>query len=141
MPASPNLASSNWDIADLIRAAAGQEETTNNVVRLTDAAPSATDPESSWTETWELVAQATETIRSNNDRITSVEHRNRELETTYADQVRALQARMKAVDQLLERTEAARAAADGRASQAEARAASAEEFLRRIGAQVRGISR
>ena len=141
MAASPNLASPEWSITDLIRAAAREQETMNQVVRLTSAAPVEADPEASWTETWELVAQATETIRSNDERMTSLANRNRELETTYADQVRALQARMKAVDQLLERTEAARAAADGRASQAEARAASAEEFLRRIGAQVRGISR
>ncbi len=127
MAASPNLLPPEWSIADLIRAAAHEQEPMNQVVRLSKAVPEqAGDTEASWTETWELVADAVESVRSNDERIATLESRNRDLETTYADEVGALQARMKAVEQILDRTESARAAAEERASHAEARATSAE---------------
>jgi len=123
----------DWTLTELIRRSAAAElldETTSRA----DA-----DCERSWTETFELVVQAAEALRSNEARTAELETQKNYLEGRLAGEINELKTRMKATEGLVERTEAARTAAEDRAQRAEERAAKAEEYLARIGQQIRQV--
>ena len=96
---------------------------------VTERPPSAADE---WGETLDLVVHATEIIGAAQSRIAALEERNRDLETTFSEELRGLAARVAAAEQELARTEQRRAAAEQRAERAEKRADAAADWLRRI---------
>jgi hypothetical protein len=85
-----------------------------------------------WSDTLDLVVQATTAINSAHERIAELEARNRDLEVTFADELRALAARVTAAQEDLARGEARRLAAEQRAERAERRADAAAGWLKRI---------
>ena len=123
----------DWTLTDLIRRSAAAE-------RAAEPTPLADDErEKSWTETFELVVQATEAFRSTEARSAELQAQKSYLEGRLANEINELKARMKATEGLVDQTEAARLAAEERAQRAEERAAKAEEYLARIGQQIRQI--
>src|SRR3712207_4270358 len=94
---------SNWNIADLLRAADAEE-----LGPLPDPRP---DARQDWTETCELALRAADTIRRNQSRIEQLEADNAELELGLTSQVRALAVRIRFLETLAARAEAARVAA------------------------------
>ena len=135
----PDIARDDWTIRDLIRAAAAEQDARAVESGDAQAAPDYPEP-NEWTETWALVAGAVDAVRGTEALIAELEARNREVLATHAEDIRAYEARIDRLNQIVARTEAARFAAEERASSAQARAATAEEFLRRIGNQVRGCA-
>lgn len=85
-----------------------------------------------WADTLDLVVQATTIINAAHDRIADLDARNRELEVTFAEELRALAARVTAAQEDLARVEARRVAAEQRADRAERRADAAAGWLKRI---------
>ena len=131
----PSGCHADWRIADLLRAAsAGDvvEEPSPDE----DALPLTAD--AMWAETWGLVLSVQERLRRNERRLAELEAANAELEGHLARQVLSVSSRMKLLEALAHRAEAARAAAEAEAERAEARAAAAGAWLNRIGDAVRG---
>lgn len=85
-----------------------------------------------WSDTLDLVVQATAMINTAHERIAELDARNRELEVSFAEELRALAARVAAAQEDLARVEARRLAAEQRAERAERRADSAAGWLKRI---------
>jgi hypothetical protein len=85
-----------------------------------------------WSDTLNLVVQATAIINTAHERIAELDARNRELEVSFAEELRALAARVAAAQEDLARVEARRLAAEQRAERAERRADSAAGWLKRI---------
>ena len=85
-----------------------------------------------WSDTLDLVVHATAVINAAHERIAELDARNRELEVSFAEELRALAARVAAAQEDLARVEARRLAAEQRAERAERRADAAAGWLRRI---------
>jgi hypothetical protein len=85
-----------------------------------------------WSDTLDLVVQATASIYAAHERIAELEARNRDLEVTFADELRALAARVTTAQEDLARVEARRVASEQRAERAERRADAAAGWLKRI---------
>jgi hypothetical protein len=83
-------------------------------------------------DTLDLVVQATTAINAAHERIAELDARNRDLEVTFAEELRALAARVTAAQEDLARVEARRLAAEQRAERAERRADAAAGWLKRI---------
>ena len=79
-----------------------------------------------------------ERLRRNERRQADLEAENADLEGHLARHAMAVSSRMKLLEALAHRAEAARAAAEAEAERAEARAAAARAWLNRIGDAVRG---
>jgi hypothetical protein len=94
-----------------------------------DAVPQASDE---WSDTLDLVVQATASIYAAHERIAELEARNRDLEVTFAEELRALAARVTTAQEDLARVEARRLASEQRAERAERRADAAAGWLKRI---------
>jgi hypothetical protein len=89
-------------------------------------------PADEWSDTLDLVVQATTAINAAHERIAELDARNRDLEVTFAEELRALAARVTAAQEDLARVEARRLAAEQRAERAERRADAAAGWLKRI---------
>ncbi len=85
-----------------------------------------------WSDTLDLVVQATTAINAAHERIAELDARNRDLEVTFAEELRALAARVTAAQEDLALVEARRLAAEQRAERAERRADAAAGWLKRI---------
>jgi hypothetical protein len=85
-----------------------------------------------WSDTLELVMEATASINAAHERIAELADRNRDLEVTFAAELRALAARVTAAQEDLAAVEARRVAAEQRAERAERRADAAAGWLKRI---------
>src|SRR3954447_14345951 len=140
-----------WNLTDLLRRVAADDRgpPDEDLIEEATAAPAqrkrpgteaaiervdALGPESdeTWTEALDLAVEATDAIRIAEEHIARIEAQNRELESYLEKEVRSLQARMKAADEIVQRAEAGRAAAEARADRAEQRAETAERCLCRI---------
>ena len=124
----------DWNIADLLRAAS-PGEVIEEPSFVQHPAPAAA---AIWEETWGLVLSIEERLRRNERRLAVLEAENAELEGHLARQAMAVSSRMKLLEALAQRAEAARAAAEAEAERAETRAAAARAWLNRIGDAVRG---
>jgi hypothetical protein len=131
----PETAEGAWTIRDLIRAAAAEQ----GLMQVDPDIDREAEPDANWTETLALVAGAVDVVRGNEAVIAALEIRNRELEVAHAEEAGGYDTRIESLSRLMARAESARAEAEERAGRAEMRAATAEEFLRRIGNQVRGF--
>src|SRR5688500_652117 len=89
-------------------------------------------PADEWSDTLDLVVQATTAINADPERIAELAARNRDLEVTFAEELRGLAARVTAAQEDLSRVEARRLAAEQRAERAERRADAAAGWLKRI---------
>lgn len=148
-----------WNLTDLLRrvaaddGAAGEPRADEEAVETLDPAlaeavstragtePAVSALDHSWTDAVDLATEAAEAITLAEERIARLEADNRQLESYLEKEVRALQASMKAADEIVQRAEAAKAAAEARAERAEERAAAAEICLSRIRSQLSPIRR
>ena len=124
----------DWNIADLLRAASAGEVIEEPTV-IQNEAPAYVD--ATWAETWDLVVDLQERLRRDERRLAELEAENAELEGHLARQVLMVSSRMKLLEALAERADAARATAEAEAERAEARAARAKAWLNRIADAVR----
>jgi small-conductance mechanosensitive channel len=100
---------------------------------------SAPDADAPWIDALDLAIEATDAIRAAEERIARLEAQNRELETYLETEIRSLHGRVKTADELLARSETAKAAAEERARDAERRADAVEIWLGRIRDQLTSI--
>jgi hypothetical protein len=124
----------DWNIADLLRAASAGEVIEEPSL-IHNAVPAAV--EATWAETWDLIVGVEERLRRNERRLAELEAANAELEGHLARQVLSVSSRMKLLEAVAERAEAARATAEAEAERAEARAGAAKAWLNRIADAVR----
>ena len=122
-----------WNVADLLRAASAGEAVEPSPGR----DPTAVAAQEVWAETWDLVVGANERLRRNERRLAELEAANADLEGHLARQVRGVSSRMKLLEALAQRAEAARVSAEATAQRAEARAVAAEAWVDRIAHAVR----
>lgn len=97
--------------------------------------------EETWLESLELAVQAAGRVTTAEQRNRQLEARLTELETRFAEETAALQARLRSAEQALERSEAARTVVEVRLRATEQRAERAEGFIERITTAVRPLSR
>lgn len=126
---------------DSVRAGAERDWAAEIERTIRSSQPAATQPASveaepgaadEWSDTLGLVVQATAIINAAHERIAELDARNRDLEVTFAGELRALAARVTAAQEDLARVEARRVAAEQRAERAERRADAAAGWLKRI---------
>jgi hypothetical protein len=161
LPTEPSLGEAvrGWNLTDLLRRVAAddrgppdEELAEVSTAKPRDPAARAKSPEpqapqsaaeegETWTEALDLAVEATDAIRFADEHIARLEADNRELESYLEREIRALQARMRAADEIVQRAEAARHAAEARAERAEQRAETAETCLARIRDQLSPIRR
>ena len=162
LPVEPTLGETgrSWNLTDLLRRVAADDrpppecETDPGLESASAAMPGKSPPalgeavrwepaagEEPWADALDLAVEASDAIRFAEERIARLEAENRELEAYLEQEVRSLQARMKAADEVVQLTEAARSAAEARAERAEERADAAEKCLNRIRDQLSPIRR
>ena len=119
----------DWDIGDLLRAADAYEHVAP-IGRLRNAEPA--PQQAQGREACELAVDLAERVRRNESRIAELEAENAELESALNSQVGAIALRVRFVETIAHRAQSALLAAEESAERAEARAAAAEGWLRRV---------
>jgi hypothetical protein len=159
----PGDAARGWNLTDLLRRVAAEHEQSNDAAAppepaamettgpempapAAEAEPApepivASEPDADvpWIDALDLAVEATDAIRAAEERIARLEAQNRELEAYLETELRSLHGRVKTADELLARSETAKAAAEERAREAERRADTVEIWLGRIRDQLTSI--